>query len=608
MSTEIGFTHQSGVTVDTVPAAFQQTATLRPHQVALRTVGGNQQITWREYAQRVAAIAAGLAKLGVRHGDTVGLMLTNRPEFNLVDTAVLHLGGTPFSVYNTSSPEQIAHVFTNAGNRVVITEQVFLPAIQGAGVSLDHVVVVDGPTAVGVLSLHDIEDDPAADFDFAAAWQAVRPQDLATLIYTSGTTGPSKGVELTHANIVAQISAQQHDIMRAGFDDRGVSYLPAAHVADRISGHCTNLFTGMTITCVADAREIAAALPDARPTTFFGVPRVWQKVKAGIETRLAEAGAVQHALAQWAIGVGVTAARLGVAGGRPGPLLTVQHRLADTLVLAKLRAALGLDELRLAASGAAAIPPETLEFLLGLGFTVTEVWGMSETSGVGTFTDLRTPRPGSVGRALGDLELRLGGDGELLVRGSVVTHGYRGTPEKTAEALDADGWLHTGDVATIDADGWVTIVDRKKELLITEAGKNISPANVENAVKAASSLAGQVVALGDGRAYLTALIVLDADLAALRAKSLGMPGADAAILAEHPEIIEEIRAAVRSGNTRLARVEQIKRFTIVPQAWEPGGTELTPTLKLKRAPIAAAYAAEIEALYTDPQPVDVHSV
>ncbi|MCX4092895.1 AMP-dependent synthetase/ligase [Nocardia sp. alder85J] len=608
MSTHIGFTHRSGATVHTVPAAFQQTAVLRPHQVALRTVGGTQQITWREYAQRVRAIAAGLAKLGVRHGDTVGLMLTNRPEFNLVDTAVLHLGGTPFSVYNTSSPEQIAHVFGNAGNRVVVTEQAFLTAVRGSGVPLEHLVLVDGPATAEVVSLHDLEEDPADGFDFDAAWQAVRPEDLATLIYTSGTTGPSKGVEITHANIIAQVAAQQRDIMRAGFDDRGVSYLPAAHVADRISGHCTNLLTGMTITCVPDAREIAAALPDARPTTFFGVPRVWQKIKAGIEARLAEAGPVQQALAQWAIGAGTTAAKISAAGARPGPLPAAQRRLADALVLGKLRAALGLDELRVAASGAAAIPPETLEFLLGLGFTVTEVWGMSETTGVGTFTDLSAPRPGSVGRALGDLQLRLGDDGELLVRGASVTHGYRGMPEQTAEAIDADGWLHTGDVATLADDGYVTIVDRKKELLITAAGKNISPANVENAVKAASSLPGVVVAVGDGRAYLTALIVLDADVAVLRAKALGMPGADVALLAEHPRIVEEVRAAIRSGNTRLARVEQIKRFTILPRIWEPGGIELTPTLKLRRTPIAAEYATEIDALYTDPQPAEVHSV
>ncbi|MBF6170646.1 AMP-dependent synthetase/ligase [Nocardia blacklockiae] len=603
MTTDIGYTHQSGATVTTVPEAFQQTLTLRPHQVALRTVGGTQQLTWADYDRRVRALAAGLAKLGVRHGDTVGLMLTNRPEFNLVDTAALHLGAAPFSVYNTSSPEQLAHVFGNAGNRVVVTERAFLDAVQGSGVDFEHVVLVDG-AASGTLALVDVEADPAEDFDFDAAWRAVRPEDLATLIYTSGTTGPSKGVELTHANIVAQIAGlTQSGPLTVGIDDRAVSYLPAAHVADRISGHCANLFTGVAITCVPDPREIAAALPDARPTAFFGVPRVWQKIKAGIDAKLAtEASPVKKALAGWAIGVGVDAARARLGGGTASPVLRAQHKLADALVLSKLRAALGLDELQVAASGAAAIPPETLEYLLGLGFTVTEVWGMSETTGVGTFTELDSPRPGSVGRALDGVELRLDGDGELLVRGAIVTRGYRGMPEKTAEALDADGWLHTGDVATIDGDGYVTIVDRKKELIISAAGKNLSPTNIENAVKAASSLVGQVVAIGDGKPYITALIVLDPDTAAVRAKALDTPDADVADLAARPEIIDEIRAAVVSGNTRLSRVEQIKRFRVLAQAWEPGGEEITPTLKLKRGPIATKYAAEIAELYGDPVP------
>ncbi|QIS20222.1 AMP-dependent synthetase/ligase [Nocardia terpenica] len=599
MTTEIGFTHQSGVTVHTVPEAFQQTVTLRPDQVALRTVGGTQQITWRDYDRRVRAIAAGLAKLGVRHGDTVALMLTNRPEFNLVDTAALHLGATPFSVYNTSSAEQIKHLFTNAENRIAVTERAFLDAVRGAGVDLEHLIVVDGPAA-DTLSLADVEADPAPDFDFDAAWQAVRPDDLVTLIYTSGTTGPSKGVEITHSNVVAQIAGLMRGPLIVGLDDRGVSYLPAAHVADRISGHCANLFTGIALTCVPDPREIAAALPDARPTAFFGVPRVWQKLKAGIDARLAtEPSPVKKALAHWAIGVGVAAARTRLTGGPAGPLLAAQHKLADALVLSKLRAALGMDELRVASSGAAAIPPETLEFLLGLGFTVTEVWGMSETSGVGTFTELDKPRPGSVGRALDGVELRLDTDGELLVRGAIVTPGYRKMPDKTTEAIDADGWLHTGDVATIDADGYVTIVDRKKELIITEAGKNISPTNIENAVKAASSLVGQVVAIGDARPYITALIVLDPDTAAVRAKALGVPDAPLATLATRPELVEEITAAVRSGNTKISRVEQIKRFRILPTAWEPGGEEITPTLKLKRSPIATKYAAQIAELYGD---------
>ncbi|RDI55399.1 AMP-dependent synthetase/ligase [Nocardia mexicana] len=610
MTTDIGYTHQSGATVRTVPEAFQQTITLRPHQVALRTVGGTQQITWADYDRRVRALAAGLAKLGVRHGDTVGIMLTNRPEFNLVDTAALHLGAAPFSVYNTSSPEQIAHVFGNAGNKLVITERGFLDVVQRSGAAFEQIVVVDaagGSAPEGTMSLADVEADPAEDFDFDAAWQAVRPGDLATLIYTSGTTGPSKGVEITHANIVAQIAGlTQNGPLVVGIDDRSVSYLPAAHVADRISGHCANLFTGVAMTCVPDPREIAAALPDARPTAFFGVPRVWQKIKAGIEAKLAtEASPVKKALANWAIGVGVNAARAQLAGGGASPMLTAQHKLADALVLSKLRTALGLDELKVAASGAAAIPPETLEYMLGLGFTVTEVWGMSETSGVGTFTELASPRPGSVGRALDGVELRLDSDGELLVRGAIVTPGYRGMPDKTAETIDGDGWLHTGDVATIDGDGYVTIVDRKKELIINEAGKNISPTNIENAVKAASSLVGQVVAIGDARPYITALIVLDPDTAAVRAKALGAPDADIAALATRPEIVDEVRAAVVSGNTRISRVEQIKRFRILPDAWEPGGEEITPTLKLKRNPIAAKYGAEIGELYGDPVPEGV---
>ncbi|WP_067709058.1 AMP-dependent synthetase/ligase [Nocardia yamanashiensis] len=605
MTTDIGYTHKSGKTVFTIPEAFQETVTLRPEQVAIRTVGGTTTITWREYGERVKVIAAGLAGLGVGHGDTVGIMLTNRPEFNLVDTAALHLGATPFSIYNTSSPEQIKHLFTNAENKVVITEPVFLDAVRGAGVELEHIVLVEG-SADGTITLAEVEAAPAEGFDFDAAWRAVKPEDVATLIYTSGTTGPSKGVELTHENVVAQIVGLVAGPLTVGLDDRSVSYLPAAHVADRISGHCANLFTGVQMTTVPDPREIAAALPDARPTAFFGVPRVWQKIKAGIDAKLAtEPSPVKKSLANWAIGVGVNAARADLAGTGRGLLLDVQHKLAEALVLSKLRHALGFDELKVAASGAAAIPPETLEYMLGLGFTVTEVWGMSETSGVGTYTPLDKPKPGTVGIPMQGVEIRLGEDGELLLRGALVTRGYRKMPDKTAEAIDGDGWLHTGDVATIDGDGYVSIVDRKKELIINESGKNLSPTNIENTVKAASSLVGQVVAIGDAKPFIAALIVLDPDTAVVRAKALGTPDADLEALSTHPEIIEEIKAAVQTANAKLARVEQIKRFVILDTGWEPGGDELTPTLKLKRNPITTKYAAEIAALYTTPAPENV---
>ncbi|MGW0639648.1 AMP-dependent synthetase/ligase [Nocardia salmonicida] len=605
--TDIGFAHASGVTVHTVPAAFQQTAALRPDQIALRTVGGTQEITWAEYATRVRALAAGLAKLGVRHGDTVGIMLTNRPEFNLIDTAALHLGAVPFSVYNTSSTDQIAHVFANAGNKVVITEQAFLDTLRASGTSVEHTVVVDG-TAEGTVTLAQLESDPAPDFDFDAAWQAVQPGDLATLIYTSGTTGPSKGVELTQSNVIAQVVGLVLGPLPVGFDDRAVSYLPAAHVADRISAHAMSLLTGIQITTVTDPREIAAALPDARPTVFFGVPRVWQKIKAGIENKLAvEPSPVKKALANWAIGVGVAQAKAKLAG-ESSLLLGAQHKIADALVLSKLREALGFAELKVAASGAAPVPPETLEYFLGLGFAVSEVWGMSETAGVGTYTEIEKPRPGSVGRVMDGVELRLDADGEVLIRGPIITPGYRNMPDKTAEAIDDAGWLHTGDIGTLDADGYLRIVDRKKELIISEAGKNIAPSNIENAMKAASSMIGQAVAIGEARAYITALIMLDPDVAALRAKDFGATDATHAELARRKEIVDEVREAVLAGNRKLSRVEQIKRFVIVENLWEPGGDELTPKMSLKRTPISNKYAETITQLYAATPPEHVINV
>ncbi|MGF0316210.1 AMP-dependent synthetase/ligase [Nocardia fluminea] len=605
--TDIGFAHASGVTVHTVPAAFQQTAALRPDQIALRTVGGTQEITWAEYATRVRALAAGLAKLGVGHGDAVGIMLTNRPEFNLIDTAALHLGAVPFSVYNTSSTEQIAHVFANAGNKVVITEQAFLDTIRASGAAIEHTVLVDG-TAEGTVTLAELESDPAPDFDFDAAWQAVQPGDLATLIYTSGTTGPSKGVELTQSNVIAQVVGLVSGPLPVGFDDRAVSYLPAAHVADRISAHAMSLLTGIQITTVTDPREIAAALPDARPTVFFGVPRVWQKIKAGIENKLAvEPSPVKKALANWAIGVGVAQARAKLAG-ESSLVLGVQHKIADTLVLSKLRDALGFAELKVAASGAAPVPPETLEYFLGLGFAVSEVWGMSETAGVGTYTEIDKPRPGSVGRVMDGVELRLDADGEVLIRGPIITPGYRNMPDKTAEAIEEEGWLHTGDIGTLDADGYLRIVDRKKELIISEAGKNIAPSNIENAMKAASSMIGQAVAIGEARAYITALIMLDPDVAALRAKDFGATDATHAELARRKEIVDEVREAVLAGNRKLSRVEQVKRFVIVENLWEPGGDELTPKMSLKRTPISNKYAETIEQLYAATPPEHVVNV
>ncbi|KAA0023616.1 AMP-dependent synthetase/ligase [Antrihabitans cavernicola] len=593
---DVTFPHSTGTAVRTLPEAFQLTASVRPSAVALRTPGSIQEVTWREYGERVKAIAAGLAGLGIGHGDTVGIMLTNRPEFHLVDTAALHLGAIPFSIYNTSSPEQIEYLFGNAENRVVVTEKAFLDKVRQSGASLEHIIVVDGP-ANDAATLEDVEASPAADFDFDAAWRAVAPTDVATLIYTSGTTGPPKGVEITHRNMIAQLVGVEH-VLDVGFDDRVASYLPAAHIADRVSAHAMNMVRGIQITSVADPREIAAALPDTRPTVFFGVPRVWQKIKAGIEAKLAEEPSpIKRNLANWAIGVGLAAAQKDLAGEGRGLPLTIQHTIADALVLSKLRHALGLEQIKFAGSGAAAIPAEVLQYFLGLGIAVLEVWGLSETTGVSTTTTHDDLKIGTVGKAVNGVELKLAEDGELLVRGAVVMRGYRKQPEKTAETIDADGWLVTGDIATVDAEGNVSIVDRKKELIISEAGKNMSPTNIENAMKASSSLISQAVAIGEARPYITALIALDPDAAAVRAKALGIPGADLATLTAREELRKEVAEAIRAGNKKLSQVEQIKRFVISSHYWEPGGEELTPTMKLRRKPISAMYADEIIDLY-----------
>ena len=589
--------HRSGVVVSTLPHAFQETAALEPDAVAIRTVGDKLVITWRQYAARVRKIAAGLSALGVQPGHTVGLMLRNRPEFQLTDTAVMHLGAIAFSIYNTSAPDQIRYLFSNAENKVVITEKDFLPAIKAAGADLAQLIVVDADVD-GCLTLEQLESlGTKADFDFDAAWRAVRPGDIATLIYTSGTTGPPKGVELTHANVMAAFSAIV-DLIGMQPTDRITSYLPHAHIADRVTGHYANMVLGVQVTDVADPRAIAEALPDVRPTMFLGVPRVWNKIKTGIETKLdTEATGIRRQLALWAIDTGIQAARLTLAGESVPPSLAFRRNIADRLVLAKLRHALGLDQVRWAVIGAAPSPVETIEFVWGLGIPVYEVWGLSESVGCGTSNRPGAYKVGSIGQPLSGVEISVAGDGELLIRGPVVMRGYRHQPEKTIEAIDLDGWLHTGDIGTIDEQGFVTILDRKKELLVNEAGKNLSPANIEMAIQSTSPLIDQVVAFGDAKPYVTALVVLDSDAVAAQAAALSMADPSLAAFAQHRQAREMLTAAVVEGNSKLSRVEQIKRFLIVGTPWEPGGDELTPTMKLKRKPIAEKYSAEIENLY-----------
>ena len=536
----------------TLVHAFQYTAAQRPDEVALRIPGDAVSLTWREYAARVERTAAGLAALGVERGDTVALMLLNRPEFNLVDTAVLHLGATPFSVYNTSTPEQVAQQLANAGNRVVVTERHFLDVVRRAGAA--EVVLVE--------ELEQLEEQGKSSFRFSETWQSVRPSDLATIIYTSGTTGPPKGVELTHANAMAQCEASA-ERCRLTPGGHAMSYLPSAHVVDRWTSHWwASLTHGFTVTSIADMRTVILMLPGLRPTTWSAVPRIWEKL--------------QHTLTS--------------QGVDDPEALSEEARTG-------LRARLGLDRVEHLGGGAAPMPIDVLRYFEALGLPIAEAWGMSELAGAGTANPAGAIRHGTCGTALPGVELTLADDAELLVRGPVVMRGYRGDPEATAATIDEEGWLHTGDVAHIDDDGYVSIVDRKKELIISAGGKNMSPANIESGLVGSSPLIAHAVAIGDRRPYVTALVVLDPDAAVDFAAEHGIDDASVAGLSGEPALQLAIQGAVDAANARLSRVERIKRFAVLPEEWHAGGEQLTPTLKLKRRPIGLRYAAEIDALY-----------
>ncbi|MEV6217168.1 long-chain fatty acid--CoA ligase [Nocardia sp. NPDC051833] len=585
----------------TLCEAFQRTAARMPDAVALRTPGDTTRITWGEYARRVEQIAAGLANLGVAPGDAVALMLTNRPEFHLVDTAAMHLGAVPFSIYNTNPVETIAYQLAKTGSRVIVCEKQFLPQIAAARAvdrTVDTVVVVDEGGA-DTVSLAELESNPLPGFDFRAAWERVGAEDVLTIIFTSGTTGTPKGVELTHANILSNIDGVR-DMLDPWFEHRTVSYLPDAHIVNRWTCHYFPMIGGGPVTDLADPKQIVTALSDTRPTAFVGVPQVWYKIKGALEAQLAaETSPVKRTLATWAIDIGrqQVRAELGGSGGGVSPWLAARHRVADRLVLHKIRHRLGLDELLVGATGAAPIAPEALEFVLGLGLPVGEVYGMSELSAIATLNRPGRMRLGTVGVAARGVEVSLAEDGEILVRGPIVMKGYLGDPEQTAEAIDADGWVHTGDIGTVDADGFVSIVDRKKELIVNSGGKNMSPSKIEGYVKVACPLAGSVVAIGDARPYITALIALDPDAAAAYALAHGLTP-NPAELATDPGIREIIDAGIRDANMKLARVEQIKKFVVAPVFWQPGGDELTPTGKLKRKPITAKYATEIDTMYS----------
>ena len=482
----------------TVCQAFQSTVERRAEEPALRGPNGVGW-TWRQYGEQVRAAAAGLSELGVGHGDTVACWVSNRPEFHFADTAATHLGAAPFSIYPTYTVEQAEEVIADSGARVLVTELRNLENAREvrsrANTELETIVVVDADAAADAMGWTELADLAGAGFDLERSAAAVGPTDLLTLIYTSGTTGAPKGVQLTHGNVMAQLAAMQQ---RLGLADglSAISWLPMAHIAERLCTHYLPIAHGWHVTTCAEPRAIGSVLRETRPEFFFSPPRLWEKLRAGILSR-------------------------------------VEEELDDAAAVAAARAAVGLDRVRVAIVGAAPCPREVIEFWRGLGVPLLEVYGLSETTGVATVNPPDAVRVGTVGTPLPGVDVRLSEQGEVLIHGPVVMTGYRNLPERTAEAIDDDGWLHTGDVGVFDADGYLRIVDRIKELIISAAGKNMSPTNIEAAIKAGGGLIGQVCCIGDGRPYNTALITLEPDALAAFAIDQGLGGVSADALASH---------------------------------------------------------------------------
>ncbi|HKT82200.1 MAG TPA: AMP-binding protein, partial [Solirubrobacterales bacterium] len=433
----------AALSASTMCEAFQLTAAEWAEGPALRFKDSDYAASWGEYAATARRRAAGLAALGVGRGDTVGFMLVNRPALHLTDAAAMHLGATCFSVYNTSSPEQVEYLVRDAENRVIVTEQAFLETVLAAREQVDtleHVIVVDGDAPAGTISIEELETMGGPDFDFEASWRAVEPEDVLCLIYTSGTTGPPKGVQLTHANMIAVWQACD-EVQPTAPGGRMISYLPSAHIADRWAGLYAQMIYGSCVYCCPDPRQMVAYSIEVKPTVWGGVPRIWEKLKAAIEVGIAaEADEAKREATVAAIEVGRRRARAMMDGGAPAEL-EVEWQRADEQVLARIRAMLGLDEVESFVVGAAPTPPEVLEFFLALGIEIRETWGMSETTAITTLNPPGAVRVGTVGPPIPNTEVKLAEDGEVMVRGPVVMKGYRNMPEKTAETFTEDGWL-----------------------------------------------------------------------------------------------------------------------------------------------------------------------
>ncbi|AUX48621.1 long-chain fatty acid--CoA ligase [Sorangium cellulosum] len=589
---------------DSIPRRLLGQARVRPEAPAhyVKEGGFWRMTSFREYAGEVRRAGKALLALGVEPGEALGLLGFNRPEWVVLHVAGMAIGAAPAGIYTTCSPEEVRHVLHHAAAKVVLVEnRRQLEKVLGQWdrlPQLEWVVQMRGAEPAGdprVLTWDELlaRGSRVPDELFEQRLDALEPGGLATLIYTSGTVGPPKGVMLSHENLTwtADVSAR---IIPLSAWDVHLSYLPLSHIAEQMFTIHLPAAAGAAVYFAESIEAVAGNLREVQPTIFFGVPRIWEKLKAGVEAKLSEAKGVGRFTLDQARRVGLQCSELRARGERPGPLLALQHRLFDKLVYSKVKAAVGFARAHAMSCGAAPIAKEVLEFFASLDLLITEVYGQSEVTGPTSYNVQGRTKLGSVGPVVPGVDVRIADDGELLVKGPNVFLGYYKDPEATEQAL-ADGWLRSGDLGRLDEEGFLHITGRKKELLITAGGKNVSPTNIEEALKR-HDLIAEAVVLGDGRRFLSALIVLDPDAVERFAASRGLGGD---VPREAPEIREAVQRAVDEVNSRLAQVETIKKFSILPRGLTLEDGELTPTLKIKRRNVSQNFAREIEAMYAE---------
>jgi long-chain acyl-CoA synthetase len=589
----------------TIIDSFNRNAETYGSQPAIHWKDGEwHSLTWSEYRDVVHKAAAGLETLGVGDGEFVAIMAGNRPEHVIADFASVHAGATPVTIYSTLVASQVQYIADNCKATVAILEDLdFMKRweeIRSELPNLRYIVLMSGAenydTVDWVLSWDDLlargtkrlQEDPDTVNRTSAA---ITPETLATLIYTSGTTGTPKGVMISQRNVVWTLES----LRRAAdleMGQRMVSYLPLAHIAERLATHYLGTYLAGQVWYCPNLAGVLEYIQIARPTVFVGVPRVYEKFHSRLQARFAEAEGLKGTILQKALDL--NARRVDAEEeGKKGPLLA---GLLDRIALSKVREGLGMEEVKLAITAAAPINPDLVRFFHVIGVPLFEIYGMSENTGPATATLPGAIKIGSVGRALPGVEVKTLEDGELLMRGGIVTQGYYKLDDATRETFDPDGWLHSGDLARIDEDGYVWIVGRKKEIIITAAGKNIAPAKLETLL-GNHPLVSKACMVGDERKFLGMIVALDHEEAPAWAEAHGLQYTDLASFSQEPVVQEEIARAVAEANESVARVEQIKKWVIVPDEWTPDSGEVTPSLKLKRRVVLDKYADEIESMY-----------